>query len=50
MDILIETTRISSRNNKDQIGYSFRTDENKGKKSIPRMGWFSVSGTVAILN
>ena len=50
MEILIKTTRISSRTNKDQRGGSFRTDEKKGKKSSPRMGWFCASGTVEILN
>ena len=48
MDILIETTRISSRNNKDQRGYLFRTDEKNGKKSSRRMGWFCASGIVEI--
>ena len=37
MDILIETTRRSSKNNKDQGGYPFRTDEKKGKKISPGM-------------
>ena len=50
MYILIETTRSSSITNKDQIGYSFRTDEKKCNKSSPRMGWFCASGTVEILN
>ena len=31
MDILIKTTRRSSRNNEDKIGDSFRRDEKKGK-------------------
>ena len=35
MDILIETTRIPSKNNKDQRGDSFITDEKKGKKNSP---------------
>ena len=45
------------RNNKNilhkeqrQRGYSFRTDEKEGKKSIPIMGWFRASVTVEILN
>ena len=50
MEILIKTTIISYRTNKYQRGHSFRTDEKKGKKSIPRMGWFSASGTVEILH
>ena len=37
MDILIETTRLSSRTKKYQRGYSFRTDEKKGKK--PALEW-----------
>ena len=50
MDILIKTTRISSINNKDQRRDSLKTDENKGKNSSPRMGWFSDSGSVESLN
>ena len=50
MDILIKTTISSSRNNKDQRGYSFRIDENNGKKSSPRTGWFRASRTVEIFN
>ena len=50
MNILIKTTRRSSITNKDQRGYSFRTDGNKGKQIRPIMGWFSPSGTVEILN
>ena len=50
MYILIETTRSSSRTNKYQIGYSLRTDENKGKKISPIIGWFCASVTVEILN
>ena len=50
MDILIKTTIISSINNKNQRGDSFRTDEKKGKKSSPRMVVFRASGTVEILN
>ena len=50
MDILIKTTRSSSRNSKDQIGYSFRKDEKNGKSSSPRMGLFCDSVTVGILN
>ena len=50
MYILIKTTRISSRNNKDQRGYLFRTDEKTVKKSIPRMVWFHASGIVETLN
>ena len=43
-------TRSSYRNNKYQRGDSFRTDEKKGKNSIPRMGWFCASETFEILN
>ena len=50
MEILTKTTIISSINNKYQRGDLFRTDEKKGKKSSPRMGWFCASGTVEILN
>ena len=50
MEILIETIRSSSRTNKDQRGDKFRKYEKKGKKSIPRMGWFRSSGPVEILN
>ena len=50
MDILIKTTIIYSRNNKYQRGDSFKTDENKGKNSSSRMGWFRASGTVEIRN
>ena len=32
MNILIKTTRISYRTNKDQRGNSFRIDKNKGKR------------------
>ena len=49
MYIIIKNKRRSSRTNKEQRGYSFRTDEKKGKKSIPRMGLFCPSGTVEIL-
>ena len=42
--------RISSRNNKDQKGYLFITDEKKGKKSSPRMEWFCASVIVEILD
>ena len=49
MDILIEKTRRYSRNNQDQRGYLFRTNEKKGKNSNPRMGWFRASGTVEII-
>ena len=49
MDILIKTTRISSWKNKHQKGDSFRTDEKKVKKIIPRMGWFHASGPVEII-
>ena len=50
MDILIKTTRSSSRNNKYQRGDSFRIDKKKGKNSSPGMGQFRASGTVEILN
>ena len=50
MDIFIETTKISSGNNKDQRWDSFITDENKGEESSPKMGWFCASGTVEIFN
>ena len=50
MYILIETTRRSYRTNKDQSRDSFRTYENKGKDSSPRIGWFHASGKVEILN
>ena len=50
MNILIETTRNFSRNNKHQRGDSFRTYGKEGKKSIPRMGWFIASGIVEIIN
>ena len=50
MDILIKITRSSPRNNKDQRGYLFRTDEDKGNKISPRMGCFCASGTAEILN
>ena len=46
MDIIIETTGSSFRNNKDQRVDPFKTDENKGKKISPRMGLFFASGTV----
>ena len=38
---------IHAKNNKDHRGHSFRTDEKKGKKSIPRI---FASVTVEILN
>ena len=50
MDILIETTIRSPRTNKYQRGYSFITDEKRGKNNSPRMGWFCASGTLEILN
>ena len=50
MDIPIKTTRSYSRTNKYQREDSFRTDENKGKNNIPRMGWFCASVTLEILN
>ena len=50
MDIIIETTRSSSRNNKYQRGDLFIRDENIGKKSSPRIGGFCASVTVEILN
>ena len=50
MEILIETTRISSINNKYQRVDFFITDSNKGKNISPRMGWFLASGKVEILN
>ena len=34
MNISIETTRSSSRTNKDQRGYSFKTDEKKCKRAF----------------
>ena len=40
MNILIETTRSSSRTNKDQSGDYFRIDEKKGKESSSRLGNF----------
>ena len=50
MDIIIKTTRRSSRTNKNQIEDLFRIDENKSKKGNPRIWWFCASGTVEILN
>ena len=50
MEILIKITINSSRTNKGQRVDSFRKDENKGKKSISRMGWFCYSRTVEFLN
>ena len=50
MDIIIKTRIISSGNNKYQRGDLFRTDENIGKKSSPRMRWFYDSGTFESLD
>ena len=50
MDILIKITRSSSKNNNDQRGYSFRSDERGIKKSIPTMVSFCASVTVEILD
>ena len=50
MDILMKTTIVFSITNKYQTVDLFRTDETKGKKSIPRMELFRASGTVEILN
>ena len=50
MDILIETTRSSTINNKDRRGDLFRTYEKKGKKISPRIGLFCASRKVEILN
>ena len=40
MDILVETTRSSSRTNKDQRGYLFRTDEKKVEKEALKWDYF----------
>ena len=50
MEILIKTTRISSRHTKDQRVHSIRTDEKKGKNSSPIMGLFRASGKVEKLD
>ena len=45
-----QKTKISSRTKKYQIEDFFITNEKKGKKIRPRMGWFRSSGKVEILN
>ena len=40
MDIIIETTRISSRNNKDQRGDSFIIEKRKVKRATPELDDF----------